>query len=514
MILVIGLDAATWKVINPNLEELPNLKGLIGEGKHKTITLNERPHSASVWCSIFSGKSPEEHGHKDFVVEGKLQTREDIKVKFIWDVLDEIADIRALNIAFVYPPYNHKCSYKAIGYGLSTDFEELQQDLDNLTEKAKEVLRERPDVFIVVYTMLDKISHFHWGTPMLLEWYRKVDAKLGELLNQVNEEDKLIVISDHGFCDWDEVEEHTLPKSTPEGEIKGDHHREAILITKNVSSPINSPQDVFYAIREELYSTMDEKITHSKKVISRALEKYSKPVIAYTGGKDSTLMLWLIREVCREKGMAVPPLMFINEGDVFREIYDFVKRIAHDWNLELIEVKNEDVLKQVSKVGDMVYVDKLNETNKCELERLGFRGESFVFEPESMVGNHLMKTVAMNSFISENSIEAVFTGIRWDEQDARKDELYFSPRNDPRHIRVHPILHFRERDVWQAVKKYGIPYNELYAQGYRSLGAKRTTAKVSDAPAWEQDLESVPERTGRAQDKENIMKRLRDLGYM
>jgi 3'-phosphoadenosine 5'-phosphosulfate sulfotransferase (PAPS reductase)/FAD synthetase len=47
--------------------------------------------------------------------------------------------------------------------------------------------------------------------------------------------------------------------------------------------------------------------------------------------------------------------MFINEGDLFREVYAFVRRIAHDWNLELYEVKNEDVLKQVSKVGDVVY---------------------------------------------------------------------------------------------------------------------------------------------------------------
>jgi hypothetical protein len=265
MILVIGLDAATWKVINPNLEDLPNLKGLIGEGEHKAITLNERPHSASVWCSMFSGKSPEEHGHRDFVVDGELQKREDIKVNFIWDALGEVADIRALNVPFVYPPYNYNCSYKAVGYGLSSDPVELEQDLDNLTGKAVEILKTRPEVFIVVFTMLDKISHFHWGTPLLLEWYRKVDAKLGELLNQARGEDKLIVVSDHGFANWDEVKEHTLPKKTPEGEIKGDHHKEAILITKNVSSPINSPQDVFYAIRGELDSTVDEKLSRSKK---------------------------------------------------------------------------------------------------------------------------------------------------------------------------------------------------------------------------------------------------------
>ncbi len=45
---VIGLDAATWRLINPNLDDLPNLKRLMDEGEHGTITLTEKPHSASV----------------------------------------------------------------------------------------------------------------------------------------------------------------------------------------------------------------------------------------------------------------------------------------------------------------------------------------------------------------------------------------------------------------------------------------------------------------------------------
>lgn len=259
---------------------------------------------------------------------------------------------------------------------------------------------------------------------------------------------------------------------------------------------------------------LEEKVDKSKQVIAEALDRYDKSVVAYTGGKDSTLMLWIIKEVCREQDIEMPEAMFINEGDVFEEIWEFVTRIANTWNLKLVEVKNEDVLNQVRKIGDIVAVNKLNDINRMELERLGFHGEKFVFEPESYIGNHLMKTVAMNNFIARNSIEAVFTGIRWDEQDARKDEVYFSHRENPKHMRVHPILHFKERDVWNAIRKYNIPVNALYAQGYRSLGAKKTTIKVSDKPAWEQDLENIPERSGRHQDKEGIMKRLRDLGYM
>jgi phosphoadenosine phosphosulfate reductase len=257
---------------------------------------------------------------------------------------------------------------------------------------------------------------------------------------------------------------------------------------------------------------LEDKIRKSREVISDAFDKFDRTAIAFTGGKDSTLMLWIIRNVCQEKHIEVPELMFINEGYVFEEVKSFVEKIAEQWNLRLCEVKNNDVLKQVSKVGDPVYVDRLNEENRQELAKLGFKEKYFPFEPESYVGNHLMKTVAMKKYIKERGVQALFTGIRWDEQEARRDETYFSPRED--HIRVHPILHFRERDVWKAIKKFNIPTPVLYAQGYRSLGAKGSTTKTSDKPAWEQDLESTPERAGRRQDKENIMKRLRELGYM
>ena len=259
---------------------------------------------------------------------------------------------------------------------------------------------------------------------------------------------------------------------------------------------------------------LEQKIEKSKEVINEALDKFEKIFIAFTGGKDSTLMLWMIREVYKEREMEVPELMFINEGYLFEEVVDFVDEITKKWGLRLNEAKNEDVLRQVEKVGDIVYVDRLNEVNRRELVRLNFTDKSFPFEPESYVGNHLMKTVAMNNFISERGIEAVFTGIRWDEQEARRDEVFFSSREGPEHMRVNPILHFYEKDIWDAIKKYDIPTCILYAKGYRSLGAKGTTTKTSDLPAWEQDLESTVERSGRRQDKENIMKRLRELGYM
>lgn len=266
---------------------------------------------------------------------------------------------------------------------------------------------------------------------------------------------------------------------------------------------------------EKLMSlNLEEKIQKSKEVIEEALKKYRRTAIAFTGGKDSTLLLWLVREVCREKNLAMPMAMFINEGDVFEEVWEFVQKISKEWNLDLRVAQNENVLRQVNKIGDIVKVSKLNKINRAELEKIGFNGEEFPFEPESFVGNHLMKTVALKMFLRENKIEALFTGIRWDEQEARRDEIYFSPRDDPEHVRVHPLLHFTEKEVWQVIRKYNIPINKLYEKGYRSLGAKSSTTKLADKPAWEQDLEKIPERAGRRQDKEGIMRRLRELGYM
>lgn len=259
-----------------------------------------------------------------------------------------------------------------------------------------------------------------------------------------------------------------------------------------------------------------EKIQKSVKLIVEAYERFpvDQMALAWTGGKDSTLLLWLVRRYVLSHDKLLPRIIFINEGHVFDEVKEFVARVATEWNLEVHEVKNEDVLKQVQKIGDPVCVDRLNERNRRELERLGFSEEWFPFEPESYVGNHLMKTVAMNVWLEEHSIGALMTGIRWDEQAARAGETYFSPRREPDCMRVHPLLHFTERDVWEVIHSYHIPYVQLYEEGYRSLGAKHTTAKVADMPAWEQDLEHTPERGGRRQDKEGIMERLRALGYM
>jgi len=260
----------------------------------------------------------------------------------------------------------------------------------------------------------------------------------------------------------------------------------------------------------------------SKDIVRQAFDKF-KPEelgITWTGGKDSGLGLWIIRQVCQEKGIPIPKTMIIGEGDEFEEIEQFVEKIKKEWHVPLEVCRNEDVLKIANyTLNAPVKVKDLSERNCAELKRIGFDGEEFPFEAESYVGNHLMKTVVFNQFLERNRIKGIFQGLRWDEHPARFHDDYFEFKEEghlvPEHTRIRPILHFTEKDLWDTYAAFEILYCELYERGYRSLGAKTTSQiSIEGVPAWEQDLENTEERTGRRQDKEKAMERMRQLGYM
>ena len=118
--------------------------------------------------------------------------------------------------------------------------------------------------------------------------------------------------------------------------------------------------------------------------------------------------------------------------------------------------------------------------------------------------------------------------FRWDYQDQPLEmwDQFQGLVRQGTHMRVHPILHWRELDVWEYIKKEGIPINPMYfardGKRYRSLGCEPCTLPIdSNASTIDEIVEElrttkIAERAGRAQDKERIftMQKLRALGYM
>ncbi|MEF8776627.1 MAG: phosphoadenosine phosphosulfate reductase family protein [Haloarculaceae archaeon] len=300
------------------------------------------------------------------------------------------------------------------------------------------------------------------------------------------------------------------------------------------------------------YPTIQDKIEQAIEVTRQGLEQYENPVVMWTGGKDSTLTLYFIKEVAEQFGYDVPPAVFIDHFQHFDELHDFVDRWAEAWDLEVIYACNEDVGDYVDEhdlePGDDVPVDALSEHNHHHIRNLlEYEEDTFPFLLDTYVGNHLLKTVALNDALEEYEVDGVISGVRWDEQEARADETFFSPRHDPEtyppHDRIQPILQFAEPDVWEAfwgfvvpetveaypdegyvpqgaddlpegITKDDVPVSPKYFAGFRSLGSEISTDKSAEEPAWLQDMANTTERAGRAQDKEDLMERLRDLGYM
>ncbi|MDP2912984.1 MAG: phosphoadenosine phosphosulfate reductase family protein, partial [Candidatus Omnitrophota bacterium] len=160
-----------------------------------------------------------------------------------------------------------------------------------------------------------------------------------------------------------------------------------------------------------------------------------------------------------------------------------------------------------------------------------------------------LKTDALKKTIGKYKFKALYLAIRRDEHGIRAKERIFSPRdedfewdykNQPpelwdqykskageqEHLRIHPLLGWREIDIWEYIRREDIPIVSLYlARGgarYRSIGCECCCSPVpSDADTIDKIVEElkssrISERSGRAQDKESayIMQKLRSLGYM
>lgn len=264
---------------------------------------------------------------------------------------------------------------------------------------------------------------------------------------------------------------------------------------------------------------LDELESQSIYVIREAYKQFHDVAILWSIGKDSTTLLWLCMKAFLGK---VPfPAVHIDTSYKFKEIYDYRDKYAKEWGLNLIVGRNEDAI-----AGGMG-PDTSDKLACCTQ----------------------LKTNALKMTLDKHKLKAVFAGIRRDEHGIRAKERYVSPRNrdfqwdykdqpaelwdqyktkaeEDQHFRVHPLLHWREVDIWEYIKRENIPIIDLYfAKGgkrYRSIGCHTccnpidSQADSIDKVIGELKETRVGERSGRAQDKESayIMQKLRSLGYM
>ena len=265
-------------------------------------------------------------------------------------------------------------------------------------------------------------------------------------------------------------------------------------------------------------SHLDKLENQSIFIIREAYSQFRNVAMLWSIGKDSTTLLWLTRKAFF--GQIPFPVLHIDTTYKFKEIYDFRNKYTKEWNLNLIIAKNSEA------------IDKGMEPNKGKFRCC-----------------NELKTIALKQAIAKHGFKALYLGIRRDEHGIRAKERVFSPRdedfewdykNQPpelwdqyktkaaeeEHLRVHPLLGWREIDVWEYVKRENIPVVGLYfaknKKRYRSIGCERCCEPIdSQADSIDKIVEElktskISERSGRAQDKEDyyMMQKLRSLGYM
>jgi sulfate adenylyltransferase subunit 2 len=263
---------------------------------------------------------------------------------------------------------------------------------------------------------------------------------------------------------------------------------------------------------------LDELESKSIFIIREAYKQFKKITMLWSVGKDSCCLLWLVRKAFYGK---IPfPIIHIDTSYKFPEMINWRDEYTKRWNLKLIIAKNEEALKQ------------------------GMSPEKGKFECCTK-----LKTEPLKKVIKENKFRALLLGIRRDEHGVRAKERVFSPRNEDfewdyknqpselwnqykakaeekEHIRIHPLLHWTELDIWEYIKREKIPIINLYfaknGKRYRSIGCRCCCNPInSNASTIDEIIEEIrttkqSERAGRAQDKEeaHAMQKLRSLGYM
>jgi sulfate adenylyltransferase subunit 2 len=232
-------------------------------------------------------------------------------------------------------------------------------------------------------------------------------------------------------------------------------------------------------------------------IFREAAAQFRKPVMLYSIGKDSTVLLHLARKAFFPQ--AVPfPLLHVDTTWKFREMIEFRDRTAKELNLDLIVHTNQDGVK---------------------------RGINPIDHAPS-IHTDVMKTQALKQALDKYGFDGAFGGARRDEEASRAKERVFSFRAaghrwDPRRqrpemwhllngrlgtgetVRVFPMSNWTEKDVWRYILREKLDVVPLY------LAAERPTL-IRNGQLLMQDDERLQPRDGEKIEMRKI--RFRTLG--
>ncbi len=264
-VIVIGLDGATFTVISPLLKkgELPTIKKILEHGASAPLTSTIPPLSSTAWASFMTGMTPSNHGAYDFIIKkqgsysSKFLNGSLIKAPAFWETIGDAGKkVVVQNVMGTYPPkpvngylITGFLSPPNAGYTYPITFQEeieqrfgnyprapgtsvppggereyIQQVFDNF-EKRREITdylldTKAWDLFVVVFEATDILQHAFWkyyADPQpnekdagfiqnaIPEIYRRFDVVLNQILEKIDENTTLVIVSDHGFDRFNKV---------------------------------------------------------------------------------------------------------------------------------------------------------------------------------------------------------------------------------------------------------------------------------------------------------------------
>jgi sulfate adenylyltransferase subunit 2 len=191
-------------------------------------------------------------------------------------------------------------------------------------------------------------------------------------------------------------------------------------------------------------------------IMREVAAELSKPVLLFSGGKDSIVLLRLAEKAFRPAPFPFP-LMHVDTGHNFPEVVEFRDR-------------------RVAELGERLIVASVQESID--------RGR-VVEETGPRASRNRLQTTTLLDAIEEHGFDAAFGGARRDEERARAKERIFSFRDDfgqwdPRrqrpelwsiyngrirkgeHVRVFPLSNWTELDVWQYIAKEHLEVPSIY----------------------------------------------------